>query len=55
MEALKTYTARPCHDNGIMELKSVATSPEGAVAIITAAEGCPTHAVELLTTVTTKN
>ncbi|MXN90806.1 hypothetical protein GR160_06165 [Flavobacterium sp. Sd200] len=45
---IKTYTARLCHDNGTVTLKAVATSSEQAVAIIAAAEGCPTHAVVLV-------
>jgi len=45
---LKKYTARLCHDNGTVTISAVATSPEQAVALIAAAEGCPTHAVVII-------
>ncbi|MFP5439031.1 MAG: hypothetical protein ACLGH8_14715 [Bacteroidia bacterium] len=45
---LKTYTAWLCHDNGKVKISAVATSPEQAVALIAAAEGCPTHAVVII-------
>lgn len=45
---LKKYTARLSHDKGTVTISAVATSPEQAVALIAAAEGCPTHAVVII-------
>ena len=57
MDKLKTYTAVLHHDNGVVTLTTVAISAQKALDTITAAEGCPVWAVEMITdtTVITKN
>jgi len=56
-KTLKTYTALLHHANGVVTLTTVATSAQKALDTITAAEGCPVWAVEIITdtTVITKN
>jgi len=46
---LKTYTAVLHHDNGVVTLTTAATSAQKAIQNISAAEGCPSWAVEITT------
>jgi hypothetical protein len=42
---LKSYIVAVCHDNGLVRIQLVASSPKKAREIVTLAEGCPLSAI----------